>query len=50
MLSISNESFNSSLLFLSPLIFGRSNKKFVKTNDLKAYLTSVSRVDKFWVR
>jgi len=29
---------------------GRSNKKFVKINDLKPYLTSVSRVDKFWVR
>jgi len=34
----------------APLIrdcaIGRSNKKFVKTNDLKPYLTSVSGVDK----
>jgi len=28
----------------------RSNKKFVKTNDLKPYLTTVSGVDKLWVR
>jgi len=27
-----------------------SNKKFVKTNDPKPFLTSVSGVDKFWVR
>ena len=27
-----------------------SNKKFVKTNDLKPYLTSVSGVGKLWVR
>jgi hypothetical protein len=27
----------------------RGNKKFVKTNDLKQYLNSVSGVDNFWV-
>jgi hypothetical protein len=31
-------------------VCGRNNKKFVKTSDLKPYLTSVSGVDKFWVR
>jgi len=31
-------------------VFWRNNKKFVKTNDRKPYLTSVSGVDKFWVR